>query len=439
MPATDSRHDLPMQRRHDIDTLRVLAFALLILYHTAMAYVAGWDFHLKSVHAAGWLQWPMVALNRWRMPLLFLIGGMALSLSGAGRAPWRAIRRRSRQLLLPLLFGIVVIIPIQPYAQAVDNGSIAPGFWAFLLRFWQFRPFPAGAFPGAEYGFTWNHLWFLPYLWSYSVLVLAGLAVARHLPRPRWPALPAPLRGACLVLLPVAWLAAVRLFLHPRFPESHAWAGDWAVHAESLFVFLLGFAIACRPAFWAAVTRRRWPLLGAATCLLAALLSLRAGLLPLPAGRVEDTGQALCRAGYAWLALLAILGWGKAWLDRPFPWLPYARTAVFPWYLLHQSLTIGLLFALRPLALGPLWEPLLVLGGTVAGCFLIHDLVVLRCRLLQPLFGVSRAVPPLLGRRRGPVQAPAAPAGRGGAQAGCRCSTSSWIAPPPRKSSSARR
>src|SRR6266498_2198866 len=46
-------------RRHDIDTLRVLAFGLVILYHVAMYYVAGWDWHLKSAHAAQWLQGPM--------------------------------------------------------------------------------------------------------------------------------------------------------------------------------------------------------------------------------------------------------------------------------------------------------------------------------------------------------------------------------------------
>ena len=39
-------------RRHDIDALRALAFALLILYHWGMLYVGGedWDWHLKSPH-----------------------------------------------------------------------------------------------------------------------------------------------------------------------------------------------------------------------------------------------------------------------------------------------------------------------------------------------------------------------------------------------------
>ena len=70
-----------MNRRHDIDALRVLAFGLLILYHAGMLYVArssDWDFHLKSSHLAEWLQYPMLFLNRWRMELLFLISGLAV-------------------------------------------------------------------------------------------------------------------------------------------------------------------------------------------------------------------------------------------------------------------------------------------------------------------------------------------------------------------------
>ncbi|KAF1070176.1 MAG: Glucans biosynthesis protein C [Variovorax sp.] len=66
-------------RRHDIDALRALAFLLVIVYHVAMYYVADWPWHLKSPHAAEWLQWPMRILNLWRMDLVFLISGVSLA------------------------------------------------------------------------------------------------------------------------------------------------------------------------------------------------------------------------------------------------------------------------------------------------------------------------------------------------------------------------
>ena len=87
MSATPDTLSAAPDRRHDIDALRALAFLLVILYHVAMYYVADWPWHLKSPHAAEWLQWPMRVLNLWRMDLVFLISGVSLGSSPATRAP----------------------------------------------------------------------------------------------------------------------------------------------------------------------------------------------------------------------------------------------------------------------------------------------------------------------------------------------------------------
>ena len=131
-----------MNRRHDIDALRVLAFGLLILYHAAMLYVAGegWDFHLKSSHTTEWLQDPMLFLNRWRMELLFLISGMAVTFMRRRSSLPRLAWKRSVRLLLPLLFGMLVVIPIQPYVQGLSTQLVQPGFGHFLLRYWTGSP-----------------------------------------------------------------------------------------------------------------------------------------------------------------------------------------------------------------------------------------------------------------------------------------------------------
>src|SRR3546814_779594 len=168
-----------MPRRHDIDALRVIAFALLIVYHVGMVYVAEWGFHVKSDYQAEWLQWPMIALNRWRMPLLFMISGIALGLARIDCTPWRFAARRCWRLLLPLAFGMFVVVAVQAYCEGLANGRLEPGFGAFLLRYWQLRPWPPGTFTGAEFGITWNHLWYLAYLWLYTMLLVALLPLRR--------------------------------------------------------------------------------------------------------------------------------------------------------------------------------------------------------------------------------------------------------------------
>lgn len=61
-----------MQRRHDLDWLRVIAFGLLVLYHVGMDYVT-WDWHVKSPTTQLMLQPVMLLSSPWRMSLLFLI------------------------------------------------------------------------------------------------------------------------------------------------------------------------------------------------------------------------------------------------------------------------------------------------------------------------------------------------------------------------------
>ena len=132
-------------RRYDIDALRVIAFALLILYHVCMLYVTDWGWHVKSSYQTEALQWPMIFLNRWRMALLFLISGLAIGLFNPAGAGGRFALSRTWRLFLPLLFGMFFIVPVQPYCQGVSNGLVEPGFGAFMLRYWSFQAWPKDA------------------------------------------------------------------------------------------------------------------------------------------------------------------------------------------------------------------------------------------------------------------------------------------------------
>ncbi len=395
-----------MNRRHDIDALRALAFAMVILYHVGMYYVADWHWHLKSPHAAEWLQWPMRALNLWRMDLVFLISGIAFGFLRRGHTPGRLIAARSLRLLLPLGFGMLVVVPYQPYVQALANGVIEPGFAAFLARYYAGGPWPHGAFDGSDFGITWNHLWYLPYLWAYTV-VLALLSPVLDSAPGRWLQQAfTRLRGAALLVLPVLPLCLYSLTLWPRFPPTHDLIHDAWLHAVYFTLFLYGHWLGVDAGLWAALRRLRWVALGLAVAAFAAHVGLRltlAGTDPLwrqVARLVAD--------GYLWTSLVAVLGWAHHTLNRPWPWLAWANESVYPWYVLHQTLIIALAVWLAPLSLGPVMEPVVMALGTVLGCWLITDGLVRRLGWLRPLFGLRRRVPP----PRPHPASPARPAGR---------------------------
>ena len=92
-------------RRADLDWLRVLAFSLLILYHAGMAW-SGWSWHVTSPDSTEWLREAMRFLNRWRMPLLFLVSGAAIMLALGDRSSGGFVVDRAERLLLPLGFGM---------------------------------------------------------------------------------------------------------------------------------------------------------------------------------------------------------------------------------------------------------------------------------------------------------------------------------------------
>ncbi len=101
-------------RRADLDWLRVLAFGLLIFYHAGMAW-SGWSWHVTSPDSLEGLREAMRFLNRWRMPLIFVVSGAAIMLALGDRTPQAFVRDRLKRLALPLDFGMVVIVPQQVY------------------------------------------------------------------------------------------------------------------------------------------------------------------------------------------------------------------------------------------------------------------------------------------------------------------------------------
>jgi glucans biosynthesis protein C len=380
-----------MNRRHDIDALRALAFALVILYHVAMYYVADWHWHLKSPHAAEWLQWPMRALNLWRLDLVFLISGLTIGIVRSRQTGRALLRQRSWRLLLPMAFGMAVVVPYQPYAQGVANGLIAPGFGAFLLTYYAGGPWPRGAFDGWDFGVTWNHLWYLIYLWVYTTALILLLPLLDAPAGQRLRRAFTGLRSVRLWWLPVLPLCLYTVTLWPHFPPTHDLIHDAWLHAVYFTLFLYGYWIGLDEGFWAEATRLRWHSLALASGLLMLHFGVRA-LAPEPGSGLRTASRVVADA-YLWVAVLAILGWAHRLLNRPWPWLAWANESVYPWYMLHQTLIIVLIVWLAPLQLGPWLEPAVLVAGTVVGCWAITA-GVRRTRWLRPLFGLKPPGPP---------------------------------------------
>jgi glucans biosynthesis protein C len=365
-------------RLYFLDWLRITALLVLVLYHVGMYYVR-WDFHVKSPFAGPGLEPWMKLSGPWRMDLLFIVSGAATALMLKAGASSGLLRKRTKFLLLPLLCGVLLIVPPQSYFEVIQKFGYSGDYLSFLrLYFGHYRGFCQGGncliLP------TWNHLWFLPYLWLYTLLLWGVIKV--------WPASLATsaryagklLAGARLAVVPIVAIFVVRITLFARFPSTHAMWGDWFNHTMYFGMFLLGAIFATQPALWLGLVKWRWPALLAALGSWAVLV----GMQP------SRPWEHLVIATVQWGALVAALGFAQKLFNVDHPLRQRLTEAVFPVYILHQTVIIVASQAMLPWQWTPAIEgPVLVMLTLVLSYS--GYAAVRRVRFLRPWFGLRNA------------------------------------------------
>jgi glucan biosynthesis protein C len=383
-------------RLYFLDWVRIAAFFVLIFYHVGMYYVT-WGWHVKSEFASDTAESYMMLSAPWRLGLLFLIAGVAsrcmLATTGAGAF----LRQRSWRLLLPLVFGMLVIVPPQPYFEVIEKYAYQGSYADFMQLYLQrYRGFVSG--DGQRLILpTWNHLWFVAYLWAYTMLI-GAVAMAAG------PRLEAASRRAAQLLvgwkalvLPAAVLALARMVLQARYPQTHDLVHDWYNHAVYLFLFLAGALLARQGTFWARLDALRWTALAIALAcwaLLKICFSLPEGLVTAAQWEwlnpLHRAGWGLCQ----WSAIVAVCGFAHRHLQFDSPARRYLGQAVFPVYIVHQTLIVSMAHALKPLRLAPGIEAILLVVLTLTASFAVFE-VVRRFAPLRPLFGLGVAARPV--------------------------------------------
>lgn len=379
-----------LQRRYDIDWLRTLAFGLLILYHIGMYYVADWGWHIKSEQTSVLLQELMILTNQWRMSLLFFIAAIALALMQQKYAGGQLINSRSKRLLVPLLFGMFVVVAPQVYVEGLERNLIEPGF----INFWFAYINPNTELlreHHSEIGLlTWNHLWFIPYLWVYSLIVISTSTIWSKLSGSNW------LQGISTkvaVTSVILTMALIWFLLRQKFPVTHGLIDDWYNHGKYFLVFLFGYLFASHKIWWTQVINFRYLFLALALVGYTFIVADRHGAFTTLASLYQTSdlvrafyGTMFCMNHWAWI--FCVVGFAGYYLNRPSPVLSYCNQAILPWYMLHQTLIVVFAWWLKPLQIHAGLEAVLLIIATALGCWLGYELIR-RIAVLRPLFGLK--------------------------------------------------
>lgn len=383
-------------RLYELDGLRVSVFGLLILYHIGMLYVADWGFHYKSAYSSEALANIMLWSNQWRMSLLFLISGAALSFllrkyPGAG-----FIRNRVPLLLLPWIFGMLVIVVPQVYVEANSKNLIpVTDYWHFWYLY--LDQTSAEFAPHKTLGnmhLTWNHLWFLPYLLAYS-LIFWGLQPISNQPYVKKflsrfhkisdHKISLPL----LVILPIIGFYLIGACLYEDHPTTHNFVDDWFNQARSFFAFTLGFILVNLQQLWSRIRSIAWPLLFMACITFSyCLFAFHGGKLfdPWLNPFLAEEINGLIWSANLWLWILVMISWAQKIFQSANTVINYLNRGVFCFYVLHQTLIIIFAYWLTPYQLGPWFEPLAIILLTVIGCWSGYE-IIRRIPYVRVLFG----------------------------------------------------
>ena len=329
-------------RQAYLDWLRIVAIVGVLFFHSAMPYVSEWGWHIKNKETSNILLEFNYFLHCFRMPLLFFISGTVSYFMLQNRSGGGFTGLRFRRLFIPLLVGILIIVPPQVYMQRLTEG--------FKGNFWQFYPsiFTTGAYPNGN--FSWHHLWFILYLLIYDI-VCAPLFVwlistkgKAALQKLHWLA-----KGKFIYLFIIPGVL-VYASLSFKYPETNDLVHDYAYLPYWLFFLLAGFICIANPVFMDCIERNRRTSFAIAFVSILFINYLRWNHLE-PWKFIADYkhdwrtyAMLALSATSAWMWVLTAVGYGKKYLNRKSPVLNYVNQAVYPFYVLHQTVIVILTY-----------------------------------------------------------------------------------------------
>lgn len=373
-------------RQTYLDWLRIIAIIGVLFFHSAMPYVAYWEWHIKNPETSHVLLEMNDFLHRFRMPLLFFISGTVSYYMLQHRTGGGFLGLRFRRLFIPLLLGILVIVPPQVYLERLTQG--------YKGNFWQFygEMFTTGVYPKGN--MSWHHLWFICYLLVYDIVCapffvwLGKPGGQRFLQRFAVLA-----KGArvYLLMLPSIVLYASLVFKY-RFTGNLV--QDYLYAPYYLLFLLAGFLCIACPVLMDSLERNRRLSLAIGFVSLVFIDYLRWNHLdaihflpgfPMGVRYLAVAIHALC----AWMWVFTAIGYGKKYLNKPSRMLGYVNEAVYPFYILHQTVIVILTYYLVQVSDGIGMKYLFTVVVTFFISMTIFHLFIRPYAFMRLLFGMK--------------------------------------------------
>ena len=374
-------------RLYYLDWLRVLAFALLVLVNCSEVF-AGPAWWIANTETNRTIAYVLKFFHQWRMPLLFIISGVAVAIVLERRSIMEFFDDRLTRILVPLISGMLFVVPPMIFFIWRGEGNYI-SVEDFFMKLMEFHWFPQGAF-------HWLHLWYLAFIFIFCMAFIPMIMFLR-IPKVRLV-----LNNVVLivskssVLLPIILLFHLPYYISRNFLPS----SDLTDLIYYFPYFIFGALFFAQPAIRTTIElNRKVTLAGGivASAVLYCTLWIRdeslnsvmgTTVMELIQGPLKEPMISLNQ----WLWVLTVTGFAIRFLNFGSNFLSYANRVVYPFYILHQTIIIALTYYLLPFEASMLTKFCIILIGTVLSILTIYELILKRFTVTKLMFGIKTDV-----------------------------------------------
>jgi peptidoglycan/LPS O-acetylase OafA/YrhL len=371
-----------VQRRYDLDWLRVLAILTVFIYHTTRFFHSE-DWNVKNPTTYFAMDVLEMILANWNKALIFAISGASLFFAIGKGSAGKFIKDKVLRLAAPfVVMGMLIFGAWQTYLYCLTHNEFSGSFIEFIPSY--FQP--------ANFAWTGSHLWYLEMLFIFCLIFLplflwlkhgSGQSVMIRL-------------GDILSARGAVYLLVLPTILCLMLTDRHSFLGDTDWGGGSILshitFFLAGFLIISHEGLQRNIQRFRWLSLALVIIVMPTLFGLFMAIGEPPSGTLLYTlGRALWGL-LAWCWVLTILGFSLMYLNFNSPVLSYANEAVLPFYILHQPVLLSVGYFVVQWTIPAALKFIVIDAVSFAIIMTLYEYIVRRVNHLRFLFGMKLSV-----------------------------------------------
>ncbi|MCL2375749.1 MAG: acyltransferase family protein [Firmicutes bacterium] len=325
----------------------------------------GEDFYIEGQSVFGTSAF-IATLSPWFMPLLFALAGISSYYALQKRTPLAYTKERILKLLIPLIAGILLVVPAQTYiAERFHNGFTGSYFYQYVLFFTSTTDLT-----GTRGGFTPAHLWFILFLFVISMIALPIMIFCKK----------KKINTGKTPMVLLISMFILPFVLTPILDVGHSLGRYFGY-------FILGYLFLSADDLLEKLDKYRFPLLIIATVCMVGNLMLFTFYLYGSLNAPQFVFDIFSNF-YGWVAILAILGLGRRYFNFKNKITNYLASSSFPVYIFHQSWVIVVAYWIFMLTENTFAQIVLIILVSFILTYATYE-ICNRIPVLRLLFGIK--------------------------------------------------